>query len=257
VLVIVLGFAFIIARHDEYAALKGSQETTSQNKAGTVAIPAETDEQHPQENPKYSYWDSPGGHIFHSAFSWSGGTTIWAIILTLLAISEQTGETRRSVQVGLRPRLIVHRVWLSVGTIGQTTGVPDAHPWSVKFDIANVGGSVARVTYSNFTLSVFKDGLPTRLIRAPKTGFKPFSLEPGEDREMAVMIGDGLVKLFRTVGVTGPYLKNQETGHVYLWGYAKYRDTLGIARNIAVCRHYQSGTGKFAVVDDPERDYAD
>jgi hypothetical protein len=94
-LTVILGLAFIIARHDEYATLKGSQETASPNKAAPAVEP---NQNHPQENPKYSYWDSPSGHIFHNAFRWPEGTTVWAIILTLLAIAEQTGHTRKAAE---------------------------------------------------------------------------------------------------------------------------------------------------------------
>jgi hypothetical protein len=94
-LAVVLGFAFIIARHDEYAALNGTQPSADQH---NPAITGKADKNHPQENPKYSYWDSPGGHIFHAAFNWSEGTTIWAIILTLLAIADQTSQTRKAAE---------------------------------------------------------------------------------------------------------------------------------------------------------------
>jgi hypothetical protein len=198
-----------------------------------------------------------------SAWGWAEGHSAdwWlavAAFLTLMFLGWQAWETRRAVMIGLRPRLVIRRVWLKAGTMIPTLGVPDAHPWTVEFDIGNIGGSAAKVTSSSFALTVFARGLPTRLAHAQQTGFKPFSLQPGEEREMSISVGDDLVNLFRVMGGTvGPYLKYQDTGHVYFWGYAQYRDKLGIARNIAALRHYDSEVGKFKAVDDPEREFAD
>jgi hypothetical protein len=146
VLIVFLGFAFIIARHDEYSALKGARPAADQH---NPAITGKTDENHPQEHPQYSYWDSPSGHIFHNAFRWPEGTTVWAIILTLMAIAEQTSATRRAAedtrnsvkaqQESLRPRL----------AIGFTETTINATPYSemvtggrlvFTIDLINTGG---------------------------------------------------------------------------------------------------------------------
>ncbi|MFP5233549.1 MAG: hypothetical protein ACLGQX_13120 [Acidobacteriota bacterium] len=92
-LIMVLGLAFVIARHDETAALRGRQESASQE--GTGPSP-QADESRRRPPPANLGWDSPSGHIFRSAFEWPEGTTVWAIILTLLAIAEQTSATRHS-----------------------------------------------------------------------------------------------------------------------------------------------------------------
>jgi hypothetical protein len=112
---IVLGLAFIVAHHDEYAALNGANKTTDQN---PTARAAESNEQQPQKNPTKSYWDTPGGRIFHHAFAWSEGTTIWAILLTLLAVSEQAHEAAKSTRA-MRDSLKVQEAeffqWLDMG----------------------------------------------------------------------------------------------------------------------------------------------
>lgn len=194
---------------------------------------------------------------WHKLLSWPEGITAWAILLTLGAIIWQAWETRRSVQVGLRPRLIIRRVCLNIGTQIPVFGVPDTRPQTVEFEIANIGGSTARVTNGRFMISVFKQEFPPKTMRPQGTGFAPFSLEAGEYRGMSVRIEDNLANLFRTIGVRGPNMAHQDTGHVYFWGNAQYRDALGIARNIAVCRHYESDTGNFKAMDDPDREYAD
>jgi hypothetical protein len=100
ILVLVLGCAFIVARHDEYTALESTQKSIVKS---NPALTAESNENHPQKNPKNSAWDSPSGHIFRdNAFRWPEGTTVWAILLTLMAIAEQTLQTRRIAEAALR-----------------------------------------------------------------------------------------------------------------------------------------------------------
>jgi hypothetical protein len=94
-LVLVLGCAFNVAIRDEHAALDDAQKSADKNKPALAAVP---DKDHPQKNPKNSYWNSPSGHIFHNAFRWPDGTTVWAILLTLIAIAEQTRHTAKAAE---------------------------------------------------------------------------------------------------------------------------------------------------------------
>ena len=94
---VVLGLAFIIARHDEHVSLNSVQESADNS---NPAIAAKPNANHAQKNPEDSYWNSTSGHIFHNAFRWPEGTTVWAIILTLAAIAEQTRETARAAKAG-------------------------------------------------------------------------------------------------------------------------------------------------------------
>jgi hypothetical protein len=87
ILIVVLGLAYVIARRDEYASLNGGEKSANQN---NPAVAGKPDKKHPQEHPENTGWDSPSGHIFRAAFRWPEGTTVWAIILTLMAIAEQT-----------------------------------------------------------------------------------------------------------------------------------------------------------------------
>jgi hypothetical protein len=94
---VVLGLAFIIARHDEYASLKSVQESADNS---NPAIAAKPNANNAQKSPEDSYWNSTSGHIFHNAFRWPEGTTVWAIILTLAAIAGQTHETAKAAKAG-------------------------------------------------------------------------------------------------------------------------------------------------------------
>ena len=90
---VVLGLAFVIARHDEYASLNATQKSTDEH---DPTVSAKPNEEKSKDYPHKTAWDSPSGHIFHNTFGWPNGTTVWAIILTLMAIAEQTRETRRA-----------------------------------------------------------------------------------------------------------------------------------------------------------------
>lgn len=111
---VVLGLAFVIARHDEYALLKSVQESADNS---NPAIAAKPDANHAQKNAEDS-WNSPSGHIFHDAFRWPEGTTVWAIILTLAAIAEQANEAAKATKV-MRRSIEVQEAefaqWLDIG----------------------------------------------------------------------------------------------------------------------------------------------
>ncbi|HEY2470482.1 MAG TPA: hypothetical protein VGI45_21985 [Terracidiphilus sp.] len=124
-LALVLGCAFVIARRDEYAANQSAPPSAQSDKA-TVA--AQQDENHPQKHVENTGWDSPSGHIFHAAFKWPEGITVWAIVLTLLAIAEQTSATHKAAEatedavVASRDSLKVQEAefvqWLDIGEWG-------------------------------------------------------------------------------------------------------------------------------------------
>jgi hypothetical protein len=198
-----------------------------------------------------------------SAWHWARGHSAdwWLVVVaftTLFFLGWQAWETRRSVQSALRPNLTVRRVWLRRGTPIPTLGVPDAQPWKIEFYLANVGGSKARIRECDFSLTIFEHDLPPRtLVYAQQTVFKRFRLQPGEDREMSIEIGAALVAVLRLVGEEGLKQGYQNTDRLYFWGYAKYRDGLGVDRNISVCRHYHNASGKFNPVEDSDYDYAD
>src|SRR5664279_5581796 len=60
-----------------------------------AGLAAKTDEYHPQENIQHAERHTPSWYGF---FRWPSGTTTWAIILTLLAITEQTKQTAKAAE---------------------------------------------------------------------------------------------------------------------------------------------------------------
>jgi hypothetical protein len=89
---LILGLAVYIACQDERTAQQSAQNATH---LGQNAVAAKADEQHPQENV-----GNPERHIpsWYGFFRWPNGTTTWAIILTLLAIAEQTKQTAKAAK---------------------------------------------------------------------------------------------------------------------------------------------------------------
>lgn len=88
---VLAGLTLFIARQDERAAQESAKNPTQLNN-GAVS---ESNEQHPQKHIENTNWDTPGWYSF---FRWPTGTTTWAIILTLLAIAEQTAETAKAAK---------------------------------------------------------------------------------------------------------------------------------------------------------------
>jgi hypothetical protein len=153
ILAVCLGCALVIARHDEYSTLKSTQEAADKN---NPALAGKPDENHPQEHVKNTAWDSPSGHIFHNAFRWPEGTTVWAILLTLMAIAEQSNETRKSAEsvdkqtkeLARQNRNMVRkeRARLSVQPPEEDTHLRIDTPLSIgslRIAVSNLGGTPA------------------------------------------------------------------------------------------------------------------
>ena len=91
---VVFALAVFVARQDERAAQERTQKSAQ---LGNATVSANPDEQHPKKHRKYRR-NAPGWYSF---FRWPNGTTTWAIILTLLAIAEQTSQTRKAAEATL------------------------------------------------------------------------------------------------------------------------------------------------------------
>lgn len=90
--IVVLGLAVYIARQDESSTNNAATKTAAPDKQATAAKP---DENHSQQNVGNPEGNGPSWYGF---FRWPTGTTTWAIILTLLAIAEQTNQTAKAAK---------------------------------------------------------------------------------------------------------------------------------------------------------------
>lgn len=245
IVAVILVLAVYVSRQDGRAAQQSAQRAASRNSFLTKTDTERQDAE--QQTPRW-----------YSFFRWPNGVTTWAIILTLLAISEQSRETRRAVIASSRPRVILRSAFPSEGTMIPTVGVPDAEPWKVDFVIANTGGSRAYISKCSFAIGCFDEGIPIPLPYKEPTAARGFYLQPGEEKELSAELGQELTNLIRLVGgFKAPYLSQQKTAYLYLFGYARYRDDLGIVRKIAVLRHYDPKLYRFVAVDNPDYEYAD
>ncbi|MGP8260721.1 MAG: hypothetical protein ACLQM6_12305 [Acidobacteriaceae bacterium] len=255
---VVFALSVYVAHQDERAVQHAAE-------IHKFSITPKPDEQHPQENLPYPADDGLRWYLryFYSLFRWPNGTETWALILTLMAIAEQTKHTARSADVAnktlistLRPKLIVRKITICEGTQIPVMGTPDANPWEVEFDIANIGTGTAKVLDYKFFIKRFEpDVQPDRIEYVG--GSAPFTLEPGEDCRKSIPMPSDLINILRMLGRDGLSKGYQQTDRIYFYGIAQYADTSGTKRNMAVCRHYMNSILSFKAVDDPDREYSE
>jgi hypothetical protein len=93
-LVLIFGLTVYVSIKDECTAQQTAQHSSQPDRA---AISAKADENHADQNVCNAEWNPPRWYRLSSPFfRWPEGTGAWAILLTLLAIVEQTSETRRA-----------------------------------------------------------------------------------------------------------------------------------------------------------------
>ncbi len=80
--------AIYVARQDKRATTQGAHP-------GNGAVSGKTDEKHLQKDISDTAEYEPSWYGF---FRWPNGTTTWAIILTLLAVAEQTAQTAKAAK---------------------------------------------------------------------------------------------------------------------------------------------------------------
>jgi len=200
--------------------------------------------------------DQPQG--WHKLIAWPEGVATWALIFTLGAIVWQAIETRRSVQVSLRPRLIIRG-------IAVDSDVKGWQGWHVECQIVNVGGSKAWVTESNLTIDrlgiTAEDRLPT---------FPPYDLDrnwlgtwgiaPAEHKRIRIALGAAGSAVMLSFLRTAREQNVNVIDNVYCFGFLQYRDAFRIQRRTAFCLHYNSVVERFERVEGKRAenyDYAD
>ena len=145
--VLLFGLAIYVSVQDKRAA---EQHTKKATQRGNNVASAKTDENYTEENVADSEWNLPSWYGF---FRWPNGVTVWAILLTLLAIAEQTKQTAKMVGPAARSaeaallnaKAIIHseRPWVMV----QVTTLPGENSAKSLFQISifNYGKSPAHI----------------------------------------------------------------------------------------------------------------
>jgi hypothetical protein len=110
-----------------------------------LAVYVSVQDKHPVQDSAHREWNAPRWYGF---VRWPDGAATWAVLLTLLAIAEQTAIANKTLVATLRPHLIVRKIAICRGTEIPTAGKQDAHPWKFECEIANIGqGAASKIQY--------------------------------------------------------------------------------------------------------------
>jgi len=93
--IVIFGLSVYVSWQTQRTADQGTQQTTQTSSGATASNAQDNHVQQDVKNPKR---DTPFWFRF---FTWHEGVTAWAILLTLLAIAEQTQQTRNAAEAGL------------------------------------------------------------------------------------------------------------------------------------------------------------
>jgi hypothetical protein len=225
--------------------------------------------------PKQIYPIPNGTRQVGMAFSDGPMERQLGLVLTLLAIAEQTKETRRSanaseraVIVNLRPRLTVPAIALIPGELVDVDGVQtlkDHENWRIECLIANVGGSKADIVESNLTLSQLgiADSATGLLpvfppYSAPRNSFGTISVEPGERHRSCVLLDRATDSMrLRILYQMEKRGSNTSTTQVICFGFLRYADAAGVGRRTGFAFTYNAKSMSFSRLEHPSYDYAD
>ncbi len=191
-----------------------------------------------------------------------GGIIVAA--MTLRKIERQTRATEDAVRISqatlvstFRPKLIVR----SLSIYRDTAIVDDVRPCRARYDLVNVGGTVAHIVQREVCVHYKKGwgGEDAGNVSNTENSKEEFSLKPGEFREGFIELGTevtqrlGHLEARLAQGVNNPVM----VGEIFLTGRVVYRDDTGAARRTAFHRFYNQETKRFSVVADPDYEYSD
>ncbi len=87
---VVLGLSVFVTRENQKHAYTPAQD--SKHPIG-AAPTSKADAAQPQNDKGKTEWHMPSWYVF---FTWPEGITVWALLLTLAAIADQTHQTARA-----------------------------------------------------------------------------------------------------------------------------------------------------------------
>jgi hypothetical protein len=134
-LVLVFGLTVYVSIQDE----RSTQQTTQKSaQADKGALPAKTDENHPQQNVHHPEWNTPRWYaVLSPLFRWPEGPTTWVIVLTLLAIAEQARETAKATEA-MRESMPFQRDAAQAALLNAKAVINAERPWIVIFGINDI-----------------------------------------------------------------------------------------------------------------------
>ncbi|MGD0570497.1 MAG: hypothetical protein ABSA78_19000 [Candidatus Sulfotelmatobacter sp.] len=272
-LVVIFGMAFVVARQDQRAADQAAQKAAERHEA-PIANP---NEKHPDKNIENPSGNGPRWYVlcFYGLFRWPNGTTTLAIVLTLLAIAEQSKETARAAKateratrlaekniiLQFRPKLIVRKVELEYGSL-----TPNGRPAKIRYIIANTGGTNASIVRESGLIGYadvprFRGYPPKESRLTPPCHKQSFDraesipLKAGEDRDFSL---DLTKEMFDKIGhIQMTTYQMERIGVFSICAAIQYADEGGVLRKTGIRRTLDFDTWRFIADEDSEDEYAD
>jgi hypothetical protein len=248
-LIIVLLLGFVVARQDRRAADQSAQKSTRSHETTNTAA---ANKQHPQENI-----GDPGGNgprwywlCFGDLFRWPNGTETWAMILTLLAIAEQSNESRKSTKIAseaiihqFRPRLKVRSIWADDWD----------HPTKITVTLVNVGGTNAQILRGSASLRRENRYESRESLQEAESAIRGQEIVAGQESDAAVIpLEDGLAWQVMSEGIN-----RDRSSALICYGKVVYRDDNGVERNMGFDRIYDWDSKSFTPREKSEKEYSD
>ena len=176
------------------------------------------------------------------------GCIAWFTIKLSGAFSVQLRELKRSIDLARADFVSAHRPKLIVRHVSLGPGQQATDAVKVEYVIANVGGTTARVLELNTTMKLTPD-----LGRAP-----PY--DPKFTQTIDTEIEPGKYLSLRTASDALNYAalrtaSRDLAARFYVFGYARFKDDIGVSRQMAFCRQLDPKTDRFVPTHDQDYEY--
>jgi hypothetical protein len=222
-----------------------SQEITEAVANGIERADEKRETQHPAPPPVYSGWWFNFFLVgFTGLLAVIGAGQCYLIFRTLKATEIAADAAKGALIATARPKIIVRKV-------EAVFQMPPNRSVTVQFKITNVGGSRTVLIERNAILdtSYRQRGHPFPKYVGSSVS-NEHGLESGEPLHAAANFADPRMD---------PSEENIRAGTspLFLFGYVRYRDEVGIVREKGFGRQFNSKTNRFDPLNDPEVEYGD
>jgi len=184
--------------------------------------------------------------VSYQMFGWPNGITVWALFLTMMAIAEQTMETRRATNA----QVDGNRAWIfgdleklggRIHSSGSEEGSPKTY-LMLRLNLSNQGLSPAWVESIQAHMEILpRKKIPPKKVEFTSLPYRPTIMVKGKD----VMNPD-----FECLGNL-----TQETDDLFIWVVIGYHDGHGIKGETSLGYGMNLSGTLFKQSNIPERNY--